>query len=192
MPRSTIALVTCEVNSEEIKEILIRTLGIKVTLYFWSELNSDECDNVLQKASIIISMNLPREISPEEYPKLTQLKFLQVISAGVDHVPFAKLPSGLKIASNAGAYAQPMAEHILAMILALAKHLLPQHQKLCNGEFDQQTLGLTLKGMTAAILGFGGYRKSYGQFIAMFWNENLCNKYIRKNGEISRFYRNIE
>jgi len=71
-------------------------------------------------------------------------------------MPFADLPSHIIVASNPGAYAAPMAEHVMAMTLALAKRLLIEDQKLRNGEFDQFTPNRLLAGMTAGILGFGG------------------------------------
>jgi phosphoglycerate dehydrogenase-like enzyme len=71
-------------------------------------------------------------------------------------MPFAELPGHLVVASNPGAYAAPMAEHVLAMTLALAKRLLIQTEKLRRGDFDQFAPNREVAGLSAGILGFGG------------------------------------
>ena len=98
----------------------------------------------------------PKELRPEEYDGMKNLRFIQLLSAGANHVPFSLVPEEVIIASNVGAFAEPMAEHILAMVLALAKKLLVQHEKLGQGEFDQLTPGRMLRGSVCGILGFGG------------------------------------
>src|SRR5260370_37802533 len=103
-----------------------------------------------------LAWNFPREIGQEDYPHLQQVRFIQLLSAGADHMPFADLPSRIIVASNPGAYATPMAEHVLAMTLALAKRQLAENQHLKNGEFHQLTPDRLLAGMTGGHLDFGG------------------------------------
>src|SRR6266702_1508644 len=138
------------------KALLLELLGSEASLTFFNELPSAQRDRALQEANVLLSWNFPREIQPGDYPHLQQVSFIQLLSAGADHMPFADLPPHLLVASNPGAYATPMAEHVLAMTLALAKRLLVENQKLRNGEFDQFTPNRSLSGMTAGILGFGG------------------------------------
>ena len=81
---------------------------------------------------------------------------IQFVTAGIDFVPLAALPSGIPVASNGGAYAEQMAEHGLAMVLAAAKRLLIEHAALARGEFNQEIRNRTLAGKVCGILGFGG------------------------------------
>jgi glycerate dehydrogenase len=72
------------------------------------------------------------------------------------------------IASNAGAYAGPMAEHVLAMTLALAKNLFQEHQKMAQGEFNQSRLNRMLQGSVCGILGFGGIGRAVARLMRSF------------------------
>jgi len=154
--------------SPEQKALLLEVLGSLATLTFLNEIQSAQREQTLERADVLLSWNFPREILPHEYPRLQHVKFIQLISAGADHMPFAELPSHIIVASNPGAYATPMAEHVMAMTLALAKRLLIEHQKLRNGEFDQLTPNRMLSGTTAGILGFGGIGRATARLMRAF------------------------
>src|SRR6266496_5775926 len=150
------------------KALLLELLGSEASLTFFNELPSAQRERALQEANVLLSWNFPREIQPADYPHLQQVSFIQLLSAGADHMPFADLPPHLLVASNPGAYAAPMAEHVMAMTLALAKRLLVEDQKLRNGEFDQFTPNRALAGMTAGILGFGGIGRATARLMRAF------------------------
>src|SRR5436853_2896076 len=154
--------------SPEQKALLLEVLGSLATLTFLNEIQSAQREQTLERADVLLSWNFPREILPHEYPRLQHVKFIQLISAGADHMPFAELPSHIVVASNPGAYATPMAEHVMAMTLALVKRLLIEHQKLGNGEFDQFTPNRMLSGTTAGILGFGGIGRATARLMRAF------------------------
>ncbi len=79
-----------------------------------------------------------------------------MLSAGADNIDFRAIPEAVPLAGNVGAYAKPMAEHVVAMTLALARRLPQRHAALARGEFNQAEPLLTLDGAVCAILGFGG------------------------------------
>ncbi len=138
------------------REILEKELADGSNLKFLSDVSAGERAGVLASAEAIIAWNPQKELSPEEFGLLSRLKLVQLISAGAEHVPFAMVPPQAMIASNPGAFAEPMAEHILGMALALAKRLCVNHRKLAGGEFDMKTKNRWLRGMTLGVLGFGG------------------------------------
>ncbi len=115
-------------------------LGESATLTFLTELDPRQREQALEEATILLAWNFPREIQPQEYALLRRVLFIQLLSAGADHMPFADIPPRIIVAGNPGAYAAPMAEHVMAMTLALAKHLLVQQHKLKEGQFDQFSL----------------------------------------------------
>ena len=160
-------VVTYNPTTEE-KALFLEVLGSLATLTFLNEIPPVQREQLLGDASILLSWNFPREILPQEYTRLLHVTFLQLVTAGADHMPFADLPSGLIVASNPGAYAAPMAEHVMAMTLALAKRLLLEHQKLRNGEFDDTPLKRSLCGTTAGIIGFGGTGRATARLMRAF------------------------
>lgn len=129
-------------------------------LTFLQDVKPGERGPVLAEADVLLSWNPARELKPKEFPLLRKLHMLQLLSAGADHVPFRELRQSVVIASNVGAYSEPIAEHVLAMALALAKNLFREHLKLARGEFNQANLNTMLHGAVCGILGFGGIGKA--------------------------------
>jgi phosphoglycerate dehydrogenase-like enzyme len=160
-------VVTFNPGSEQ-QAILQEVLGSQAGLTFLKGMPLEERQPALQEAQAILSWNFPRELSPEDYSYLKPGTLVQLLSAGADHLPFRDLSPDLVLASNPGAYARPMAEHVMAMVLALAKHLLVQNQKLRQGEFDQFSANQLLAGTTAGILGFGGIGRATARLMRAF------------------------
>ena len=67
-----------------------------------------------------------------------------------------------------GAYAEPMAEYVMAMALALARRLPQRHADLAKGEFKMWERVLTLDGAVCAILGFGGIGRATARLMRAF------------------------
>jgi phosphoglycerate dehydrogenase-like enzyme len=110
----------------------------------------------LASADAVLAWRLGAELRPDELGRLGSGSLIQLMSAGVDRVPFDQIPDSVAVASNAGAYAEPMAEHVLALALALAKRLPQEHAALARGVFDQETPTVSISGSLVGILGFGG------------------------------------
>src|SRR5205823_12261202 len=79
--------------SPEQKALLLEVLGSLATLTFLNEIQSAQREQALERADVLLSWNFPRELLPHEYPRLQHVTFIQLISAGADHMPFAELPS---------------------------------------------------------------------------------------------------
>ena len=130
------------------------------TVCFLTDFTADERVRELSAADVLLSWNPARELKQKEFVLLSKLRLLQLLSAGADHVPFREFARSVIVASNVGAYSDPIAEHILAMALALAKNLFGEHLKLAQGEFSQAKLNTMLRGGVCGILGFGGIGKA--------------------------------
>ena len=111
--------------------------------------------DALRKADAVLARTT-RELRQGEIALLKDVRLVQFINAGIDFVPLAEVPTGVPVATNGGAYAEPMAEHALAMAFAAAKRLLVEHAALARGEFNQFARNRMLAGGVCGILGFGG------------------------------------
>ncbi len=140
----------------EYARINSEVLANDATIVSTFELDGEQRAEAIRRADAVVSWEVPREIPPGVLAAGGRPQFLQLLSAGVDAVDFAALPAGLLVAGNAGAYAGPMSEYVLAMTLSLAKGLPGKHAAMAVGRFDKWVPSQVLDGATCAILGFGG------------------------------------
>jgi phosphoglycerate dehydrogenase-like enzyme len=146
------------------RERLAELFGDEVRAETVAGLPGEERARTLEAADALLVWNWRQELGPEEAAPLGA-RFVQLVSAGADQLPFDQLPHKAVVASNVGAYAAPMAEHALAMALALLKRLPQGHAKLAAGVFDQSTPNRWARGAVCAILGFGGIGKATGRLM---------------------------
>ncbi len=139
-----------------------------VRFIFLKELNEEQRIQALKDSEILLTWNLPRELSDREIRAVMNVKFVQLLSAGYDHLNLNLFPADCVIASNQGAYAEQMAEHATAMILALAKRLIINHHKMMQGEFDQKNSTKTLENSICGIIGFGSIGKAAANLLKNF------------------------
>ncbi len=155
--------------SEEQRRIIRETLEDVADVVFAAGCQDQERRHHLESADVILSApSFSRMVPREEYPLLKGIRLIQLISAGVNQMDFSELPNAVRVAGNAGAFAEPMAEHVVAMVLALAKQLVIQDRKLRLGEFDHDSLSRRVAGMTALIIGFGGIGRATARLMRAF------------------------
>jgi phosphoglycerate dehydrogenase-like enzyme len=143
-------------SDDDYARINSEILDSDATIASTFEMDDEQRAEVIRRADAVIAWELPKEIPAGVLTAAPRLRFIQLLSAGVDAVDFSVLPADLAVASNAGAYAGPMAEYVLAMTLSLAKRLPQRHAAMAAGRFDKWVPSQVLDGATCAILGFGG------------------------------------
>ena len=131
-------------------------LGSRCELLFLPDLPSTDRAAAEARAHVLIAQNPRVEIAADDVAAMTSLGFVQLLTAGVDHVPLHLFPRDVAVASNAGVFAGPMAEFALALTLAAAKRLPAEHREMREGRFNQFVVNKSLDGAVCAILGFGG------------------------------------
>jgi len=147
--------ITSPANEREKRTIHAVLDDISDILYV-SDMKAPEREQALKKAEVILSKSFAKaEIRLQEIVLLKRTRLIQLISAGADKIPFTAIPENITMASNVGAYASPLAEHVLAMTLCLAKSIMPRHLQLENGDFNQTVLNKELRGGICGIIGMG-------------------------------------
>ena len=84
-------------------------------------------DEFLGKVQALICW--PPRAKPELLRKMTNLKMVQTLTAGVDVLDFRDLPPDAQVYSNAGAFTENVAEHVWGLLLGVAKGLHVRNQK---------------------------------------------------------------
>ena len=141
----------------DIKIIYREILGDLGQIDFLTEQKDSDRIRLLEAAEVLVALSFSKkEIDRRGLSHLSNLGFIQLVYAGADNIPFDLITEDILVASNVGAFAKPVAEHVLAMILALAKNLLPNNQMLGEGHFDRTGFNQELRGGICGIIGFGG------------------------------------
>ena len=153
-------LVTYEPDDTEVK-LFPKILGEVANINYLARASEKKRHEFLKLADVIVALSFSeRELDFREISYFQNLRFIQLVYAGADNLPFHLIPEDIILASNVGAFAKPIAEHVLALVLALAKNIIPNYRGLCVGKFDRTGLNQELRGGVCAIIGFGGNGKA--------------------------------
>src|SRR5215475_7496391 len=153
---------------DEFVQINTSVLDSSARLAFVHGRPEGEVREVLRRADALLAWHLGEELPAGALTESARLRFVQLLSAGADSVNYAAVPGRLMLASNVGAYAQPMAEYVMAVTLALARRLPQRHAEMARGEFGMWKTVLTLDGAVCVILGYGGIGKATARMMRAF------------------------
>lgn len=161
-------LVTHNLNDEQQRLIQELFKEDELAITFLSNVTDSKRADSISGADVILTLNPNKDFAENEFQYLNNTNFIQIVSAGADHLPYNKIPENIKLASNPGAYAEPMAEHVLAMALSLAKRLQIEDRKMRQGEFNQFSFNKSIGDSTIGILGFGGIGQAVANLFRPF------------------------
>jgi len=137
------------------RALIAEVIGGVAEIAYLVDVAEGERAAALRGATVVFAVNTARDLPEGEAALLAGAKLIQFMPAGIDFIPIGDLPAGVPVATNAGAYAAPMAEHAVAMALAATKRLIIEHGNLGRGEFNQQAPNRMLAGGVCGVLGYG-------------------------------------
>ncbi|MEM4348688.1 MAG: hydroxyacid dehydrogenase [Candidatus Anstonellaceae archaeon] len=105
----------------------------------------------------ILTVFIYSKIGKKELDKMPKLKMIATRSTGFDHIDLGECKARKIAVCNVPEYgSQTVAEHTIALILAISKKLLPSIERTRKGDFSLDGLRcFDLEGKTLGIIGFG-------------------------------------
>lgn len=127
------------------------------------DLRPGERNTAWGEAEVVVCTGFGSELPADLLIRAKRLRMVQALVAGVDHIPFERIPRSAIVCSNAGAYNVSVAEHAMALLLAAAKDVPGRTDEIRRGTFDQSVMNKALMGATVLILGMGGIGSAIAQ-----------------------------
>lgn len=172
-------LVTYDVD-ERRRRTVETELPAGIEARFLDDVDPDRHAAAVAAADAILTLDPERELAEGAFDAIGPDHLVQTVSAGVDHLPLDRFDAGVTLCSNAGGYAEAMAEHVLAMYLALSKRLLIEHRNLEAGEWNHAEPTRAVAGSTCAVVGLGGVGEASARLLGRLGVEVLA---VNRRGE---------
>src|SRR2546422_6185830 len=156
LPKPNLLITTDAVDKRS-----IQTLSKYARVFSSTGLDEASLIQLLPSIDILLVFFWPSFLTPENLSRMTKLRLIQSILAGVNHIPFAQLDKKVIVCSNAGAYSDEVAEYAWALLLSAAKRIVDFHNAVKTEQWPlRRTLGgkevTILEERTLGILGYGG------------------------------------
>jgi D-2-hydroxyacid dehydrogenase (NADP+) len=152
MPRPETILVRAPISPELLEKIVQQAHGARV----FGPAEHKERKDAWRDAEVVFTHHL----QPERLSEAPKLRWIQTMGAGVEWLltPEVVARSELVITNASGVHADPIAEHVFSLMLALARRLpevlaLQRESRWDTSRFLQDVP--TLAGATLGILGVG-------------------------------------
>jgi phosphoglycerate dehydrogenase-like enzyme len=162
------------ITTDVVDDKSIKTLSKYSKAYKLAELTEDRLDEILPSIDCLLVFSWPSQLTPEKLQRMTSLRFIQSILAGVNHIPFASLNEKVIVSSNAGAYSAEVAEYAWALLLSAAKRVVELHVALREQRWtlrrtlDEGSEITVLREKVLGVLGFGGIGSVVGRIAKGF------------------------
>lgn len=145
----TIVTGALQATPEELDKL--RALGMDITLH--PDERQEVEDPGRYEAAICNGLFAFHDIR-----RFTNLRYIQLTSAGMDRVPLDYIRQrGIVIRNAAGVYSVPMAEWTIMRLLELCKNAGRLHADQADRRWEKDRSWRELAGKTACIVGFGAY-----------------------------------
>lgn len=144
----------------------------EVDFVFENGLSNEE----LQKADVLVTYG--EDLDDDNIQYAENVKWIFVASAGVEKMPAqAIIERGIVVSNVRGIHKTPMAESILAHILAIKRALPWMYEQQKKSEWSKKAKQTELRDSTALILGPGAIGSEVGRLLQAFGVNTIgCNR----------------
>lgn len=145
-----ILVTTCPVSDKHVARIQAIADDLEIRVHA----SIEEARNDLGVAEILITYG--EDLTPEIIEQCTNLKWIHVISAGLELMPFPAIAERNILVTNArGIHKGPMAEYTLGMILMFSRRFVELYQNQMKQTWDRSIRIDELAGQTLGVIGAG-------------------------------------
>ena len=163
MPKVVITLEP----KEQVRQAVAENISSKAQVVYLADLAENERAGAIQSADVLLFFMLQNDLKDAEKPLISDIPMLQSIPAGVEHLPFEYISPNSTLCANAGAWAWPLAEYVMGMLIFMDRDILGYTQKLAQGFWNRDQIR-GLRGRTLGIIGFGGIGKATARLARAF------------------------
>ncbi|MFQ3546261.1 D-2-hydroxyacid dehydrogenase [Halobacillus rhizosphaerae] len=127
----------------------------------------EEAETYLSEADVFVTYG--EDLNKERIQKAEHLKWIMVLSAGMDRMPFEEIEErGITVTNVRGIHARPMAEYAISMLLQVsrqAKTLIAQETK---HQWDRTPVLNEINNRTMVLLGTGAIAQETARLAKAF------------------------
>lgn len=177
------------VSSARIKRSLQHEMrGKYPDVHFVFCVSIDEAERDLEDADVLITYG--SHLQAKHIVMANRLKWIMVISAGIDRLPREEIEKRQIIVTNArGIHGVPMAEYTISMMLNVARNEKKLFHNEQNKIWDQRVKISEITGKTIAVLGTGAIGKEIARLAKAFRMKTLgYNRSGKKSEEFDEIY----
>ncbi|WP_077357492.1 D-2-hydroxyacid dehydrogenase [Virgibacillus halodenitrificans] len=127
----------------------------------------DEASAYLKAAEILVTYG--EDLTPELIEHAAQLKWIMVLSAGMDRMPFDAIKAkGILVTNARGIHKTPMAEYAISMLLQVYRQANMLMEKEKAHEWDRNVRMEELNGKTVLVAGAGAIGQEVARLAKAF------------------------
>lgn len=137
-------------------------------------------EEYLKTADILVTYG--EDLIEEHIEIAEKLQWIMVVSAGLEKMPLQKIAErNITVSNVRGIHKVPMAESVMAHILANKRSLPWIYEKERNAEWNRKSKSKELRDSTALILGPGAIGGEIGRLLQCFGVKTIgCNRLGKK------------
>ncbi|AKG05077.1 MULTISPECIES: D-2-hydroxyacid dehydrogenase [Salimicrobium] len=143
-----------------------------------------EGEPFLEEADILVTYG--EDLDKEKIEKAVNLKWIMVMSAGMDRMPFEAIRErGVLVTNVRGIHAQPMAEYAIGMFLQNAKRMKELHLQEKESRWNRRLEFQEMNGHTMTLLGTGAIASETARLAKCF---NMKTVGVSRSGEAKKHF----
>ncbi|MCD5325570.1 MULTISPECIES: D-2-hydroxyacid dehydrogenase [Pontibacillus] len=176
-------LSSCKIR-RDLRERLVEAYP---ALTFQFTESMEEAASYLPEADVLLTYG--EDLTDERIEEASKLKWIMVLSAGLDKMPFKKIEEkGILVTNSKGIHKVPMAEYAIAMLLQTARktRLLLENEKA--HEWDRGVKPVEITGKTMLVVGTGAIGQEVARLAQAF---RMYTIGVSNSGAAKQYFDNV-